>query len=71
MHSWFINISRPSDKRQKQTGFVYCWDSEKNKSEFPEDFGTQYALHGISEKAIKYWPEVFWELQGSVGKTAS
>jgi hypothetical protein len=53
MHSWFINISGPFDKPQKRTEFVYCWDSEKNKSQFPEDFGTQYARHGVSENATK------------------
>jgi len=47
MHNWFINISRPCDKPQKQTEFVYCWDSEKNKSEFPKDLGTQYARQNI------------------------
>ena len=39
-----INISRNSVKAQTLKEFVYCWDSEKNKREFPEDFGTQYAL---------------------------
>jgi hypothetical protein len=71
MHSWFVNIYRPSDKAQTQKEFVYCWDSEKNKREFPEDFGTQYARHGVSESATKYWPSPFCELQGSVVKTAS
>jgi hypothetical protein len=52
-------MSRRYDKPQAQTEFVYCWDSEKNKREFPEDFGTQCARHGNSENATKYWPSPF------------